>query len=193
MNDQIKTISLALIAVSLLVQTFIQLTSSDGSSTSSIGQSGLPSYDNASTLPDTPPLNNNTNTQPTNAQPVEPDQPLTTMVFSEYDHDFGLLTEGDKVTYVFEFKNTGPNPLIIKNARGSCGCTVPEWPREPIAPGESGNITVNYDSKNRKGIQDKTVSITANTDPQIIQLKIHAKIAQQINLGENVIGGDEAN
>ncbi|MBL4654490.1 MAG: DUF1573 domain-containing protein [Bacteroidia bacterium] len=158
-----------------------------------MGQSGLPSYDNPSTLPSNPPLNNTANNEPASAQPAEPDQPLTSITFAEYEHDFGFLTEGDKVTYVFEFKNTGSNPLIIKNARGSCGCTVPEWPKEPIAPGDSGNITVNYDSKNRKGKQDKSVSITANTDPQITQLKIHAEVAQEINLGDNITGGEAAN
>ena len=67
--------------------------------------------------------------------------------------------------HIFEFTNTSNNPLTISNAKGSCGCTVPEWPKEPIAPGEVGEIKVKYDSKGKKGKQSKTVTLTANTIP----------------------------
>lgn len=98
-----------------------------------------------------------------------PTGPTTTMEFSEMVHDFGEITEGEHVKYAFKFKNTGSEPLIISDAKGSCGCTVPDWPREPIAPGASAEIKVEFDSKG-KGSDDgskqtKKVTVTANTNP----------------------------
>jgi len=97
----------------------------------------------------------NTNTQP--QQPEVDPATAANLVFAENEFDFGTLEEGEKVEHVFKFENTSTNPLTISNARGSCGCTVPEWPREPIAPGESGEIKVKFDSKGKKGSQSKTV------------------------------------
>lgn len=105
----------------------------------------------------------NTNTQP--QQPEVDPATAANVVFAENEFDFGTLEEGEKVEHVFKFENTSANPLTISNARGSCGCTVPEWPKEPIAPGESGEIKVKFDSKGKKGKQNKTVTITANTIP----------------------------
>lgn len=81
--------------------------------------------------------------------------------FEEETHDFGLLKQGGDATTEFKFTNTGNEPLIIANAKGSCGCTVPEWPREPIAPGATSSIRVKYDSK-RVGPINKSVTITSN-------------------------------
>ena len=103
------------------------------------------------------------------AEPVVPTGPITTMSFNEDTYDFGEVLDGEKVKHVYAFKNTGDEPLIISNAKGSCGCTVPQWPREPIAPGKSGEIEVVFDSKNKGKVggspQSKRVTITANTDP----------------------------
>ena len=91
------------------------------------------------------------------------------MEFEETEYDFGTVTEGDKVKHVYKFKNTGNEPLIISNAKATCGCTVPQWPREPIAPGAGGEIEVVFDTKNKGKvggqIQTKRVTVTANTDP----------------------------
>ena len=89
--------------------------------------------------------------------------------FEETTHDFGKLKQYGNATTEFAFKNTGNSPLIISNARGSCGCTVPTWPREPIAPGASAVIKVKYDSK-RIGPINKTVTITSNASnsPSIV-------------------------
>ena len=78
-------------------------------------------------------------------------------------HDFGKIPEGPSATHVFEFKNTGNEPLIIQNASASCGCTSPEWPKEPILPGKKGTIKVTYNTDGR-GNQpfDKQVFITSN-------------------------------
>jgi len=81
--------------------------------------------------------------------------------FSKETHDYGTVKYGADGSCTFEFKNTGNEPLIISNAKGSCGCTVPDWPKEPIAPGAKGTITVKYDTK-RPGAINKSVTITSN-------------------------------
>lgn len=96
----------------------------------------------------------------------------TTVKFDEMSYDWGKLKEGDKMTHLFKFKNTGDNDLIISDAHGSCGCTVPEWPKEPIKPGKGGEIKVVFDSAHKSGPQSKTVTINANTEPASIVLMI---------------------
>ncbi|HEX3385024.1 MAG TPA: DUF1573 domain-containing protein [Mucilaginibacter sp.] len=91
------------------------------------------------------------------------DAPL--MKFETEHHDFGKIISGNKVTYEFKFTNTGKSPLIITDAVASCGCTIPTWPKQPIKPGESGGIKVVFDSRGKMGLQDKQITITANTKP----------------------------
>lgn len=81
--------------------------------------------------------------------------------FEKLEHDYGTIDQGANGATEFRFTNTGTEPLIISNAKGSCGCTVPEWPKEPIAPGASSSIKVKYDTK-RVGPISKTVTITSN-------------------------------
>ncbi|BDS12839.1 DUF1573 domain-containing protein [Aureispira anguillae] len=100
----------------------------------------------------------------------------TALVFEKTIHDFGKIKEGESVTYTFKFKNTGEHPLIISNARGSCGCTVPKWPKEAIAPGEEGEIQVIFNSRGKKGKQHKSITLTANTDPANTRLYIKAEV-----------------
>jgi len=106
--------------------------------------------------------------------------PTTIMEFETTEFDFGEITAGEKVIHTFIFKNTGDTPLIISNAKGSCGCTVPFWPKEPIAPGESGEIEVQFDSKGKKGKQSKRVTITANTNPIHTYLTIKGAINKPV-------------
>jgi plastocyanin len=87
------------------------------------------------------------------------------MKFEKETHDFGKIKAGDKVTYDFKFTNTGKSPLIISDAVASCGCTKPEWPHTPIKPGESAAIKVTFNSAAKIGLQDKQITITANTNP----------------------------
>ena len=77
---------------------------------------------------------------------------------------------------IFKFTNTGSEPLIIEDAKGSCGCTVPVYPKEPIKPGETGEIEVEYSPGKQQGAQSKTVTITANTDPITTTLNISANV-----------------
>lgn len=90
---------------------------------------------------------------------------LTSIEFTEEAFDFGEITQGEKVEHTFKFKNTGENDLVIVSAKGSCGCTIPEWPKEPIAPGEEGEMFVVFNSDGKKGKQHKKVTVVANTEP----------------------------
>ncbi len=84
------------------------------------------------------------------------------MKFEVEEYNYGTIKQGEKVTYDFVFTNTGKEPLIITSAQGSCGCTVPEWPKEPIAKGGKGTIHVEFNSAGKMGMQDKTVTISSN-------------------------------
>ena len=111
-------------------------------------------------------------------QPAEGAQASTTpaetavMAFEETAFDFGTIQEGDLVKHTFSFTNTGKVPLIIQNATAQCGCTVPDWTRTPIAPGEKGEVRVEFNSKGKAGVQSKAVSITANTQPEVTQVTL---------------------
>jgi hypothetical protein len=85
--------------------------------------------------------------------------------FDKETHDFGLITQGEKIAFSYKFKNSGKTNLIITSAKGSCGCTVPEYPKKPIPPGGEGLIEVVFDSEGKSGKQNKTVTILANTYP----------------------------
>lgn len=111
---------------------------------------------------------------PAKTSAMKPTGPTTTLSFSEYEFDFGTLAQGDAVTHMFEFTNSGDEPLIIDNCKGSCGCTVPKCPKEPIQPGEKGQIEVKFNSKGKKNQQNKKVTINANTDPAQTFLTIKA-------------------
>lgn len=93
--------------------------------------------------------------------------------FEQMEYNFGTIKQGDKVDYEFVFTNIGKEPLIISGANGSCGCTVPEWPKEPIRKGEKGKIKVTFNSAGKQGMQDKTVTINSNaaTNPVVLHIK----------------------
>lgn len=96
--------------------------------------------------------------------------------FEKEVHDFGTIVQGEKVAYSFKFKNTGKGDLIITSAKGSCGCTVPEYPVEPIAPGAEGVIDVVFNSDGKSGQQNKKVTIVANTVPNTKVLAINGMV-----------------
>lgn len=87
------------------------------------------------------------------------------MTFEKEVYEFNKIKEGETVSYDFKFTNTGKTPLIVKDAAVTCGCTVPEIPKEPIAPGQTGVVKVVFNSAGKVGLQDKVVTITANTIP----------------------------
>jgi hypothetical protein len=101
---------------------------------------------------------------------------LPIMKFEEEVYDFGKITQGEKVNHEFYFKNTGSKNLIITGASGSCGCTIPEWPKEPIAANAGGKMNVVFNSEGKKGLQEKTVTIVTNCEPSTKIIKIKADV-----------------
>lgn len=101
---------------------------------------------------------------------------LPVMVFEDTMHHFGTINEGEKVTYDFDFTNEGKTPLIISNATGSCGCTVPEYTKDPIAPGASGVIKVLFNSDGKKGHQRKSVTVMTNSQKGVHVLNIETEV-----------------
>lgn len=96
--------------------------------------------------------------------------------FEEEVYDFGKMTQGEKVSHSFYFKNTGEKNLIISGANGSCGCTVPTWPKEPIKSGDNGKIDVVFNSEGKSGYQEKTVTLVTNCEPATRIIRIKAEI-----------------
>jgi hypothetical protein len=137
-----------------------------------------PANNQGPNFPNTNPQNNfqNTPQQQPAAAPVVPAGPTTSINFKSTRHEFGKVVQNTTNKYTFEFTNTGTEPLIISNAKGSCGCTVPVWPKEAILPGETGEIKVEYKPGLQSGNQTKTVTVTANTDPAISTLQIAADV-----------------
>lgn len=126
------------------------------------------------TAPDTVMLNPPPMPETQTAPPADGKYPV--MTFEKTTHDFGTINQGDVVTYVFKFTNSGQSDLIISNAAGSCGCTVPEFPKTPIKPGQSDKIKVSFNSNGKSGNQQKTVTIAANTANAKETLTIKANI-----------------
>lgn len=102
--------------------------------------------------------------------------PTADMTFPVASHDFGDIKQNEKHTHIFKFKNNSEHPLLIESAKGSCGCTVPKYPKEPIAPGAEGEIEVVFSSGKKKGKQNKSVTIVANTNPVQTKIAIEAMI-----------------
>jgi len=103
-------------------------------------------------------------------------QPSTTIQYDNEKFNFGVVDEGEVVKHIYKFKNTGTEPLIISNAKGSCGCTVPTWPKEPVPPGGTGELKVEFNSKGKPGPQSKRVTVTANTTPTETFLEISGEV-----------------
>ncbi|MFN0215960.1 MAG: DUF1573 domain-containing protein [Saprospiraceae bacterium] len=100
----------------------------------------------------------------------------TTIQYEQPVFDFGTIDEGEIVKHNYKFKNTGGEPLVIHNCKGSCGCTVPTWPKEPIPAGGTGEIKVEFNSKGKPGQQSKRVTITANTNPTETFIEIKGEV-----------------
>lgn len=117
------------------------------------------------------------NPNTTNPQEITASTDAPAMTFKEKEHDFGSIEDGKVVRHTFTFTNTGKSPLVIESATSTCGCTVPEVPKEPIAPGAEGKIQVEFNSAGKAGQQVlKVISIKANTQPEITQVNIKADV-----------------
>ena len=96
--------------------------------------------------------------------------------FVENEHDFGEITEGEMITHIFKFSNSGGADLLISDVKTSCGCTVGDFPREPIKPDGTGVIKLTFDSRGQMGYQNKTATIETNTSPNRTFLRIKATV-----------------
>ncbi len=101
---------------------------------------------------------------------------LPAFEFTELTHDFGKVIRGEVVSYAFRFVNTGNTDLLIADISSSCGCTATEYPQMPVKPGEKSYVKVTFDSNGRKGFQNKTLTIAANTQPPTTTLNIKAMV-----------------
>jgi hypothetical protein len=119
------------------------------------------------------------NAQDANA-PASVNKNAPVINFDKTTHDYGTVTKGGDGACEFKFKNTGVEPLILSNVTSSCGCTVPEWPREPILKGKSNVIKVKYDT-NRVGPINKTVTVVSNATNTPVQLHIIGTVVDKVD------------
>ena len=102
----------------------------------------------------------------------------TTVQILDSSYDFGRIKEGQQVEFSYRFKNTGNNPLVITDAIGSCGCTVPEKPEQPVLPGEIGYLKVKFNSENRVGMAHKTVTVSSNVEGGFPELLLTGEVLE---------------
>ena len=115
---------------------------------------------------------------PSNTQNVEPADPSSTAVFEfgMMEYDFGTIEEGQVIEHEFKFTNSGQAPLVISNIQASCGCTTPDWTKSPVKPGEEGYVKVAFNSSGKSGVQSPTVTIQANTSPNVTRLRLKGNV-----------------
>lgn len=104
------------------------------------------------------------------------ESPLTTVALSAPSFDFGVVKSGSIVEHTYELTNTGQNPLIISNVKPGCGCTVPDYTKEPILPGKTGKITLKFNSASFQGVQNKYAEVYTNTEKTPIILSFTADV-----------------
>ena len=118
-------------------------------------------------------------------QEAEPVGPTTKVKFENMSYDFGKVMEGKIVEYDYKFKNVGTEPLVLKKVKASCGCTVPTWPRNAIAPGESAVIHAKFDTKRRGrpggAPQNKSITVTGNIDGGKVVLKLKGLVDKKVD------------
>jgi hypothetical protein len=98
------------------------------------------------------------------------------IVFREYQHDFGKVAEGEKISYTFTFNNKGTADIVLSSATTTCGCTVPKYDKKPIPPGGNGNLEVVFDTSGRNGMQTKIITVKSNALTPVVLLKITAEV-----------------
>lgn len=101
------------------------------------------------------------------------------LVFETYEHDFGKVAEGEKISYQFVYENNGSAPLAINAVSTTCGCTVPKYSNKPLKPGEKGSLEVVFDTSGRNGRQTKTITVKSNSSVPVVLLKITADVQNE--------------
>lgn len=174
MKDKVQIALLAVIAVALVALAVNQFTGTKSDASNTVAASNVA----APVDPSQPQVINadgSFDPMANNAAPVD-NTPKTTINFAEYEHAFGDIKQDSENKHVFKFTNTGTEPLIIETANGSCGCTVPNYPKAPIPPGGTGEIEVEYKPGKQENAQTKTVTVIANTEPKETTLRITANV-----------------
>lgn len=166
MNQQIKTILLTVLTLSVFAIALVEL--SGVSSTALFNKYHIGSGGNET--------GGMTKTEGEQRHQQALSMPKTVMSFTDTKYSFGKIKEGAIVKHAYHFKNEGNAPLLISQAQASCGCTVPSFPKEPIAPGAEGDITVQFDSHNRKGHQQKNVLIWSNAQVEKMSIGFDAEV-----------------
>jgi len=119
-------------------------------------------------------------------QNTTPNQnPDLSMKFNTEEHVFGTIPEGPAVSYDFEFKNIGKEPIILSGVQASCGCTTPTWTKEPIAPGKSGKVSATYNTQGRPGSFVKTITVNSNVGSKIIKISGNVEKAPESSVPAN--------
>lgn len=165
MNAQIKTILLTVLTLSCFVIALVEL--SGVSSTALFNKYNIGEGGSQGGL---------TKSEAEQRQEQAAKMPKTQISFTDSKHSFGKIKEGDVVRHAFTFRNTGAYPLYIVKAVASCGCTVPSIPKAPIPPGGTGEITVQFNSRNRPGHQQKNVLVYSNAVPESISIGFDAEV-----------------
>lgn len=176
MKDKIQIALLSVIAIALVALAVNQFTGTKDAGANTVAATN--SNVAAPADPNAPQVINADGTfdpMANNAAPVD-NTPKTTINFGEYEHDFGNIKQDSENKHIFKFTNTGTEPLIIETANGSCGCTVPNYPKAPIPPGGTGEIEVEYKPGKQENAQTKTVTVIANTEPKETTLRIKANV-----------------
>ncbi len=121
-------------------------------------------------------VSSNLITNPITASGKKSSGNLPVMTFDQTKHDFGMMVQGEKLTYTFKFTNTGGSDLLISDASSTCGCTIPDFSKAPVKPGDEGKIEVVFNSAGKSGSVNKTVRLLTNAQPNTIELEITAEV-----------------
>lgn len=166
MNTQLKTILLTVLTLSAFTLALVELSGVSKTALFNkygIGESAIEHLDE---------------TEVQNREKRMKALPKTVISFDDTKYSFGTVKDGEKVKHAYHFTNTGNHPLLISNAVASCGCTVPSYPKEPIAPGSGGEIVVEFNSKNRKGHQQKNVLVYSNAQQEAISIGFDVDVVE---------------
>jgi hypothetical protein len=172
-RDYLKIGLLGVIAVCLVYGTFFKTKKSSRRSLKNTAVA------ESSSFPQAPEQNDlSVAIDPNKAEGSSHNYGSTTVSWDKETHNFGNIKQHSTNDHVFTFTNTGDQPLVIEDAQGSCGCTVPEYPKEPVMPGQTGEIKVKYSPGTQIGNQTKSVTITTNAEPKVHTLYINAVVEE---------------
>lgn len=172
MTSQLKTILLTVLTLSAFMIALVELSGVSSTALFNKYNIGIGSHGDHAEKTATSP----NETEAEQRQEKVMAMPKTTITFDETKFDFGKIKEGDVVKHAYHFRNTGTAPLLISKAEVSCGCTVPSFPKEPIAPGADGDIMVQFDSHGKPGHQEKNVIIHSNAQVDKMSIGFTAEV-----------------